>query len=72
MKKLTAIIFVLVFVGTTFSSCKKDFRGVCVCKFLSGDKSEYDYSHLTIDEAQKKCDTTSQNASNFAGSCNLE
>jgi hypothetical protein len=72
MKKLLAISFALVFMGTAFSSCKKDFRGVCACKFLSGDKSEYDYSNLTIDEARKKCDTTSQNASNFAGSCSLE
>lgn len=56
----------------TFTGCKKDFRGVCKCKYLSGDKVEFDYSHLTIDQAQAKCDSTSQNAEAFAGSCDLE
>lgn len=62
----------IVFSGTFLYSCREEVRGVCKCKYLSGDKVEFDYSHLTVDHAKAKCDSTSQNAEAFAGDCNLE
>lgn len=66
------MIIASVFMIGIVTGCKKEVRGVCVCKYLSGDKVEFDYSHLTIDQANAKCDSTSNNASAFAGSCKLE
>lgn len=70
--KIGIIIGAVITLGMLTTGCKKEVRGVCVCKYLSGDKVEFDYSHLTVNHAQAKCDSTSQNASAFAGSCNLE
>lgn len=70
--RIVASSIVLLLGVLSFSSCRKEFRGICKCKYLSGDKVEFDYSHLTIEQASAKCDTTSQNAEAFAGECHLE
>lgn len=69
----TVLVSSVLFLGIlSFSACRKDFRGICKCKYLSGDKVEFDYSQLTIEHANAKCDSTSQNASAFAGDCHME
>ncbi len=71
MKYLIAIIFSLFLLG----ACSKDDNrqtGVCYCEFFSGDKQEYDLTHLSREEQIDACNTHNTNAGNFAGSCELE
>lgn len=72
MKIRVVASVILVFGAVSFMGCREEVRGVCKCKYLSGDKVEFDYSDLTVDHAKAKCDSTSANAEAFAGDCHLE
>jgi len=72
MKTLIVSLAAVALAAVSFTGCRKDFRGVCRCKYLSGDKKEFDYSQLTIEHAKAKCDSTDNNAEAFAGDCRLE
>lgn len=72
MRNLILIALVLF----TFGSCNKDDDnkryGVCYCKFVNGEKQEYDLSDLPREEQITECERHSNNAANFGGSCSLE
>lgn len=72
MHKLFYIIGFLFIIGILFSSCKKKESGVCYCSYLSGDKKEFDLKHLSRSQQVDTCNMYSQNASHFAGSCDLK
>lgn len=68
MKK---IFVVLIIALIALAACKK--RGICYCKFYSGDKQEYDLSDIGNRDAQKdSCNVIDGNAANFGGSCKLK
>ncbi len=74
MKKVGfGIVFIafLTFVGFGSASCKKE-RGVCYCKYFSGDKTEYDLQHLTRSQQKDSCAHLDELAENFAGDCKLK
>ncbi|MBC9811851.1 hypothetical protein H9Y05_05110 [Crocinitomicaceae bacterium CZZ-1] len=53
-------------------ACKKKETGICYCKYLSGDKKQFDLRHLPRTEQIDSCYVYNQNASHFAGECELE
>lgn len=53
-------------------SCKKKEVGVCYCKYLSGDKKEFNLMHLTRNQQIDTCNQLNRNASAFAGDCKLK
>lgn len=65
-------LIIILSLAFALSACSKKEYGVCYCKFFSGDKSEYDLSHLTRQEQKDQCDTHNTNAAFFAGDCKLE
>lgn len=71
MKRKTVVISVL-FVGMALFSCKKKESGICYCKYLSGDKKEFDFRDLPRSQQIDSCYVYNQNASHFAGDCKLK
>ena len=53
-------------------SCKKKEVGVCYCKYLSGDKKEFNLMHLTRNQQIDTCDQLNTYAKAFAGDCKLK
>ena len=53
-------------------SCTKKKSGVCYCKYLSGDKLEFDLSRLSRSEQIDSCYIYNTNAQPFAGNCTLK
>lgn len=65
-------IAIACFIAALSFACKKKETGICYCKYLSGDKKQFDLRHLPRTEQIDSCYVYSQNASNFAGECELE
>ena len=55
MKKAILGITAITFFTIGFASCKKKEPGICYCKYLSGDKKEYDVSSLTRSKQIDSC-----------------
>lgn len=72
MKRIPFILIALFFAVLTLFSCKKKKSGVCYCKYFSGDKKEFDFSDLPRSQQIDSCYLYNQNASHFAGECELK
>lgn len=75
MKKAISSIMSIVLASCVLIStpaCKKKEVGVCYCKYLSGDKKEYDLTSLTRDRAIDSCNVLNGYAKAFAGDCKLK
>lgn len=71
MKQLFLLVAILI--GCiVITSCKKKQTGVCYCKYLSGDKKEYNLQGLDRAKQQDSCNTLNGYASAFAGDCKLK
>ncbi len=71
MKRKSLIVSVL-FVGMALFSCKKKETGICYCTYFSGDKKDFDLRHLPRTQQIDSCYVYDQNASHFAGDCELK
>ena len=74
MKKVSfgiAFLALTFTVGLGSSSCKKE-RGICYCKYYSGDKTEYNLKDLPRSEQKDSCAQLNSLAANFAGDCKLK
>lgn len=74
MKKVSfgiAFLALISVVGFSSTSCKKE-RGICYCKYYSGDKTEYDLKDLPRSEQKDSCAHLNSLAANFAGDCKLK
>ncbi|RYE26444.1 MAG: hypothetical protein EOP51_00375 [Sphingobacteriales bacterium] len=56
----------------TITGCSKKEDGVCYCKYLSGDKKEYNLKNLDDRKAQDSCNVLDGYAEAFAGDCSLK
>lgn len=54
------------------TGCSKKKSGVCYCKYLSGDKKEFDLTSLDRGRAQDSCRVLDGYANAFAGDCSLK
>ena len=73
MKKLYfigAAALMLVAIATTTSCNKKN--GHCYCKYVKGDKKDFDLSQYSRSMQQDSCNIFDKNASYFGGSCKLK
>lgn len=70
MKQL--LLMILVAAAVSVTGCKKKKSGVCYCKYLSGDKKEYDLTGLDRSRAEDSCRTLDGLANGFAGDCDLK
>ncbi len=68
----TRLLLILIAAVTLLPACKKKKEGICYCKYLSGDKTEYDLRDLNRTNALDSCRTLDRNAEAFAGSCKLK
>ena len=71
-KQLRSLLVLVGITGLLFSSCNKKQSGVCYCKYVSGDKKEFDLNYLPENQRQDTCNLYSDNASHFGGSCSLK
>lgn len=74
MKTLSSVLigFIAAFTLLFAPSCKKKEVGVCYCKYLSGDKREFNLMHLTRNQQIDTCNQLNKNAAAFAGDCKLK
>lgn len=72
MKQLLTVTMILATCAIMATGCSKKESGVCYCKYLSGDKKEYDLTSLDRNRAQDSCNTLNGYASAFAGDCKLK
>jgi len=67
------VLFMILFAGIAATGCKKKKSGICYCKYLSGDKKEFNMTMLDRAKAEDSCNRViNNNASAFAGSCELK
>ncbi|MBP7810105.1 MAG: hypothetical protein KA163_12485 [Bacteroidia bacterium] len=76
MKKLMIAAGVLLFVGTTATSCKKDYVCNCSKTYTSGSgTSTHDYSTYTYKEnrkrAEDRCNENTKSGSDFWGNYSI-
>jgi len=74
MKKIIfgfAFLGLVLAVGFSATSCKKK-KGICYCKYYSGDKTEYDLRDLSRSEQKDSCAHLNNLAANFVGDCKLK
>jgi len=71
MKK-SILLLLLAGIVIFCSDCSKKKEGICYCKYLSGDKREFDMRTLPRAEALDSCNILNGNAKAFAGSCKLK
>jgi len=71
MKNIFLVLF-LTGAVVSFTSCSKKKSGVCYCKYVSGDKKEFDLSNLERNRAQDSCNVLDNNAHAFGGECDLK
>lgn len=69
MRKMMMLLCLAVI---TFGSCSKKKSGVCYCKYVSGDKKEFNLTSLNRDRAQDSCNVLDRNAGAFGGECKLK
>lgn len=65
-------LLLLIATAISVTSCSKKKSGVCYCKYLSGDKKEYDLTGMDRSKAQDSCQVLNGYASAFAGDCKLK
>lgn len=65
-------MFALIFMGTLLFACKKKKKGICYCKYFSGDKKEFDLRHLPRSQQIDSCYVYNENAAHFVGDCKLK
>ncbi|HUH73783.1 MAG TPA: hypothetical protein VLZ75_05190 [Chitinophagales bacterium] len=73
MKNLPILAFLILVLS--IGSCKKDSdktSGICYCKYLSGDKKEFDLRDLPRSQQIDSCYLFNKNAAYFAGDCELK
>lgn len=70
--KEISVSLVLACVIVFAPSCKKKEVGVCYCKYLSGDKKEFNLMDLTRNQQIDSCNQLDHNANAFAGDCKLK
>lgn len=66
------LLLILIAAVTLLPACKKKKEGICYCKYLSGDKKEFDLRSLDRTAALDSCRTLDRNAEAFAGECTLK
>lgn len=71
-KQFKSLIVLAGITALLFSSCSKKESGFCYCKYVSGDKKEFNLNYLPENQRQDTCDLFSSNASHFGGSCKLK
>jgi len=71
-KNGTQIAIALLALIISATACKKKEVGVCYCKYLSGDKREFNLTDLTRNQAKDSCAKLDHNAQAFAGDCKLK
>ena len=71
MKPLHLLLALLIF-STSIYSCKKKKSGICYCHYFSGDKKEFDLTHLSRSQQIDTCYLYDKNAEAFAGDCDLK
>ena len=71
MKGLTIILLFFATVAAT-TGCSKKETGVCYCKYVSGDKKEFNLKGLDRAKAQDSCNVLDGKANAFGGECELE
>lgn len=69
LKLSTVAAFALALAAT---GCKKKESGVCYCKYVSGDKKEFNLTSLDRSRAQDSCSKIDRNANAFGGECDLK
>lgn len=72
MKQLLCACLVLCLSAMLTTGCSKKESGICYCKYLSGDKKEFDLRALDRGRAQDSCNVLNKNAAAFAGDCSLK
>lgn len=72
MKRAPFMITTLIVAVILLMTCKKKETGICYCSYFSGDKKEFDLRHLPRTQQIDSCYVYSQNASHFAGECELK
>lgn len=72
MKYIVIIVLIAFAAAPAMTGCKKKKSGVCYCKYLSGDKKEFDLTSLGRSKAEDSCAVLNRNASAFAGDCKLK
>lgn len=72
MKNIVLVILIACGTLPVMTGCKKKRSGVCYCKYLSGDKKEFDLTSLDRGKAEDSCAVLNRNASAFAGDCDLK
>lgn len=71
---MKGLIIILIFFATVpvIIGCSKKETGVCYCKYVSGDKKEFDLRSLDRSKAQDSCNVLDRNANAFGGECDLK
>lgn len=59
-------------ISVSTTGCKKKESGVCYCKYVSGDKKEFNLTSLDRNRAQDSCSKIDRNANAFGGECDLK
>lgn len=72
MKRVLSAMIVFSTCAVLATGCSKKKSGVCYCKYLSGDKKEFDLRSLDRGRAQDSCNVLDNNARAFAGDCELK
>jgi hypothetical protein len=72
MKCLGSKSLAILLFSTIAYSCNKKESGVCYCKYLSGDKKEYNLKSLTRSQQIDSCYVLDGLANGFAGDCELK
>ncbi|MES2679522.1 MAG: hypothetical protein V4635_06535 [Bacteroidota bacterium] len=60
------------FISLSMTACRKKDKGKCYCKYVSGDKKDFNLNSLPRNEQVDSCAVIDQNAESFGGSCKLE
>lgn len=73
MKQSVISCVLVVLSGALLSAaCKKKESGVCYCKYLSGDKKEFNLTGLPRSQQIDSCYVLDGYAEAFAGDCDLK
>lgn len=73
MTNILKSIVTIVFIAGMATSCKKKESGICYCKYVNGDKKEFDMRSLDRSKALDSCNNkTNKNANAFGGECELK
>ena len=54
------------------AACSKKKSGICYCKYVNGNKTEFDLTSLDKAKQNDSCAVLSSNASFFGGSCSVK